>query len=92
MTDNMAVQASHCVTLEDRKKLTVDGVSDIAGYDEQSITAKTAMGDLAIHGSDLKILRMSVDMGELVVEGNIISLTYSQPHEENGGFWSRVFR
>ncbi len=88
----MAVQGSHCITLEDRKKLTVDGVSDIAGYDEQNITAKTEMGDLAIHGSDLKIIRMSVDMGELVVEGNIISLTYSQTREEGGSFWSRVFR
>lgn len=92
MTENAALAVPHSVTLEERSKLTVEGVSDIAGYDEQTVTAKTQLGDLTIRGDSLKILRMSVDMGELILEGHITSLTYSEPQETTGGFWSRVFR
>ena len=92
MAENTGMQVPHSVMLEDRNKLTVEGVSDIAGYDEQSVVAKTALGDLTIRGSGLKIIRMSVDMGELIVEGQVSSLTYFDVQEESGGFWSRVFR
>ncbi len=92
MTENTEINVPHSLSLEDRNKLTVEGVSDIAGYDEQTITAKTSGGDLTVRGEGLKIIRMSVDMGELAVEGHIISLTYSEPQEVGGGFWSRVFR
>ena len=93
MTENSsAIASSHSVTLEDRNRLTVEGVEDIIGYDEQSITAKTPLGEMTVHGSDLKIIRMSTDMGELVAEGNIVSVTYSDIRQESGGFWNRVFR
>lgn len=92
MADNSTISIPHSVMLEDRNKLTVEGVSDIAGYDEQSITAKIDNGELVIKGSGLKIIRMSIDMGELIVEGRVMSLTYSDFEEESGGFWSRVFR
>ena len=92
MSDNSGITVPHSVMLEERGKLTVEGVSDIAGYDEQTVTAKTQLGDLTIRGSGLKIVRMSVDMGELILEGNISSMAYSEPQETAGGFWSRVFR
>lgn len=92
MTDGTGINIPHSVMLEDRNKLTVEGVTDIAGYDEQTISAETVAGELTVRGSGLKIIRMSIDMGELIIEGNISSLNYSEKEEERGGFWSRVFR
>ena len=93
--DNMAeeklISFPHNLTLEERNKLTVCGVSDIGGYDEQTIVAQTEQGELTVKGENLHIIRMSVDMGELQVEGNIISMHYSEP-QPSGGFFSRLFR
>lgn len=91
MADEKTIAFPHNLTLEERNKLIVSGVTDIGGYDEQTIVAQTEKGELTVKGEGLHILRMSVDMGELAVEGNIISLQYSEI-EQSGGFFSRLFR
>jgi sporulation protein YabP len=78
--------------LEDRKLLTVSGVSDVDSFDEETVVVFTDMGELTIRGSDLHINRLSVEIGELTVEGKISALIYSQDSAPKGGFFSRVFR
>lgn len=92
MTDERQIKLPHSLKLEDRKKLTVSGVCDIAGYDEQAVTAITDLGELCIRGSELKINKMSVDSGELLVEGNISSISYSERADSTGSFFGRLFR
>ncbi len=82
----------HNLVLEDRKMLTVSGVSDVDSFDEQMVIVFTDMGELTVRGSDLHINRLSVEVGELTVEGNIAALIYSDETPKNGGFFSRVFR
>lgn len=82
----------HNVVLEDRKMLTVSGVSDVDSFDEQTVIVFTDMGELTVRGSNLHINRLSVEVGELTVEGNIAALIYSDEAPKNGGFFSRVFR
>lgn len=82
----------HNVVLEDRKILTVSGVSDVDSFDEQTVIVFTDMGELTVRGSNLHINRLSVEVGELTVEGNIAALIYSDEAPKNGGFFSRVFR
>lgn len=91
MAEEKAISFPHNLTLEDRKKLTVSGVTDIGGYDEQTIVAQTDRGELTVKGEGLHIIRMSVDLGELAVEGNITSLQYSEI-QQSGGFFSRLFK
>lgn len=45
-----------------------------------------------MRGSDLHIINLNVDSGELSVEGTVGSLTYSDDRPDKGGFFSRVFR
>ncbi|MBR1811895.1 MAG: sporulation protein YabP [Clostridia bacterium] len=92
MTEGMQTAVPNSIVLEDRKRLTVEGVKDIAGYDDETVTAKTDLGDLTVRGAGLKILKMSVDTGELMIEGSITELAYADLPEESGGFWSRMFR
>ena len=81
----------HNLVLEDRKMLTVSGVSDVDSFDEQTVIVFTDMGELTVRGSNLHINRLSVEVGELTVEGNIAALIYSDEAPKNGGFFSRVF-
>ena len=45
-----------------------------------------------MRGKDLHINRLSVEVGELTVEGSISALIYSEETAKSGGFFSRVFR
>lgn len=81
----------HDVVLESRKKATMTGVRDVESFDEETVLAKSDCGNLALHGKNLKISRLSVESGDLVVEGEISSLIYSE-NRQSGGFWGRVFK
>lgn len=82
----------HNLILEDRKKLSITGVTDVGGFDEQSVCVKTELGELTVRGEGLHITRLSLETGDLSVEGSITSLNYSELIPEKGGFFSRVFR
>lgn len=82
----------HNLVLEDRRLLTVSGVSDVDSFDEETVIVFTDSGELTVRGWDLHINRLSVEMGELTVEGRIGALIYSEDVPKSGGFFSRVFR
>lgn len=82
----------HNLVLEDRRMLTLSGVSDVDSFDEETVVVFTDLGELTIRGSDLHINRLSVEVGELTVEGKISALIYSQEAAPKGGFFSKVFR
>lgn len=88
-----AVKIPHSLVLEDRRRLTVSGVSDVDSFDEQTIVVFTPFGELTVKGADLRISRLDLEMGELAVEGEIASLAYAgQAPEKQASFFSRVFR
>ena len=80
------------VLLENRQKLLVSGVIDVESFNEQYIIVHTDLGVLAIRGEGLHISRLNIDNGELNVEGDIISLEYSDSEGSKGGFFSRLFK
>lgn len=82
----------HNLVLEDRRLLTLSGVSDVDSFDEETVVVFTDLGELTIRGADLHINRLSVEVGELTVEGKISALIYSQDAAPKGGFFSKVFR
>ena len=86
------IKAPHNVIMEDRHTLTVSGISDVDSFDEQTVIVFTDMGELTVKGEGLHINRLSLEVGEIMIEGNISSLSYSdsKPTQE-GGFWSRDF-
>lgn len=92
MADEKMITFPHNITLDERKNLSITGVTDIGGYDEQTVVAVTSQGELTIKGENLHIIRMSVDMGELVVDGIINSLQYSELRQQSGGFFARLLR
>ncbi|MCR4616247.1 MAG: sporulation protein YabP [Clostridiales bacterium] len=93
MTEDKSLpKMPHNVILEDRKKLILSGVSDLDNFDESAVTVFTDMGELLIKGEDLRVNKLSVETGELSVEGKISSMTYLDDQPKSSGFFSRVFR
>lgn len=89
---NEKAPAPHSIILEDRKKLILSGVKDVDSFDGDLITAYTSLGELVIKGSMLKVLNLNTETGELNVEGQIASMTYTQGQSEKGSLLSRLFR
>jgi sporulation protein YabP len=80
------------VILEDRKRLSVSGVSDVDSFDERTVSVFTTLGELSVRGSQLHITSLNVETGELAIEGQVDALLYALDRPQNGGFFSRVFR
>lgn len=60
--------------------------------DEQTVVAYTAVGELMIKGEGLHINKLSLETGELTLDGEIASLTYTENRSSNGSFFSKLFR
>lgn len=86
------ISVPHNLILEDRRSLSVSGVSDVDSFDETAVIVYTDKGELTVRGNELHINRLSVETGELLLEGNIVSLTYADEMPKTAGFFSRVFR
>lgn len=82
----------HHVILEGRRRLSLAGVEDVESFDEQSVICSTSMGALIIKGENLHIDKLSIEGGEMSIEGTINSLEYEDDTPSGGGFWSRLFR
>ena len=88
---NSMPQAAHRLELIGRDRLTVSGVEDVERFDETGIIMSTSAGTLVITGEDLHIGKLSLDGGELHVDGRVDSVSYEDDGPSRGGFFSRLF-
>ena len=89
---NAAMGTPNSLVVEDRKRLSVSGVTDVESFDEETVALATELGELLIHGYDLHINRIDVESGDLSLEGEIVSLTYTDNQPQSNGFFGRLFR
>ena len=89
---NPRFDMAHHLRLDERERLTVSGVEDVESFDESAIVMYTVKGTLVVRGSGLHIDRLSLDGGELSVEGTVDALVYEAQKRESGGVFSRLFR
>ena len=80
----------HHLILEDRERLTVSGVEEVESFDDTTLVMATAQGMLIVRGEDLHIEKLSLDGGDLKVEGRVESLSYEEDRRGRGGFLSRL--
>ena len=83
--------AGHRLELVGRERLTVSGVEDVERFDENGIVMSTSAGVLVVTGEDLHIGKLSLEGGELYVDGRITSISYEDTPNRQGGFFSRLF-
>lgn len=84
------------VILENREKLTISGVLDVLSFDDQIVILETELGLLTVKGENLRINKLSLDTTEVIVEGTIFNLSYSEKNldkKSNGGsFIGKIFK
>ncbi len=91
--EDKKMQAMHNVIMENRAKLTLTGVKDIHSFDDELVLVETEMGILTIKGVDLKMNKLNLDNTELIVEGKIIALVYSESEiEKKGKMFNKIFK
>ena len=82
---------SHALSMENRETLSLTGVDDVSGFDENGVVLSTALGALTVRGDDLHIDRIDLELGELELRGRIRELSYEEP-SPTGSLWARLFR
>ena len=91
MTYDASPASAHSVELSGRESLRVSGVEDVDRFDETEIVMNTAQGVLVVTGENLHIGKLSLDGGELHVDGRIDALSYEDAPAGRGGLLSRLF-
>lgn len=92
---NLTQTAIQNLILENREKLSISGVLDVLSFDDQVVMVETELGLLTIKGENLKINKLSIDTSEVIVEGDISSLNYSEKDlnkDKGGSLISKIFR
>lgn len=79
-----ADMASGRLVMEGRRKLTLTGATEVVRFDEEIAELNTALGQLTIEGRELKLKTLSLDTGTVVVEGELIGLSYQEPRRKRG--------
>ena len=86
-------ETAHHIIVEEREQLSVSGVEEVERFDENTIVMTTVRGTLVIQGENLHIEKLSLDGGDLKVEGDIDALSYEDSgRSSSGGLLSRLFR
>lgn len=81
------------IIMENREKVSVTGVIDIHSFDDELVIAQTDLGILTIKGDDLKMNKLNLENNELIIEGKIIAVAYSDINNaKKTGFMNKLFK
>lgn len=69
----------HKLTLNERRTLSMTGVTEVVNFDESTVVLRTQLGTLIIHGQSLQLKTLSPEGGHVEVEGSIAVLHYEEP-------------
>ncbi|MDD7515569.1 sporulation protein YabP [Ruminococcus flavefaciens] len=70
------VKQNQNIILENRKNLSISGITDVDSFDEKEISLYTQLGELTIQGRELHIDSMSVETGDMTITGDIWAIIY----------------
>ena len=82
------------IVLENREKLSISGVLDVLSFDDQIVILETELGLLTVKGENLRINKLSLDTAEVIIDGEIYNLGYSEKdsNQKSNGFLGKIFR
>ena len=86
---------AHKLILNNRRTCNLTGINDVLSFDENEIILETEQGMLMIKGDELHVNRLTLDKGEVDVDGKIDSFTYSDvgaAGHHNESLLAKLFR
>lgn len=84
-------EGNHRLTLSQREKLTMTGVTEVVSFDETKVVLRTELGALTVQGRELQLKTLSTEGGQIEVAGRICAMSYEEPREP-GGWLGRLLR
>ena len=78
----------HKLCLNERSQLTMTGVTEVVSFEETAVVLRTALGTLIVQGAGLQLKTLSLDGGQVAVDGSVSALIYEEPRL---GGWKRFF-
>ena len=85
---------SHKISLFNRSSGIISGVKEVISFDPNEIILDTEQGMLMIQGEELHVTKLTVEKGEVEIEGLVYSMVYSDDgymKGEKGGLLRRLF-
>ena len=79
----------HKLQLNERRQLTMSGVTEVVSFDESTVVLQTSLGTLIVQGRELQLKTLSLEGGQVAVDGSVSSLVYEEPRI--GGWRQRLF-
>ena len=86
-----AQEQPHKLVLDNRKRLTLTGVTEVESFDEELVVLHTNLGTLVVRGRGLQLQLLSLDGGQVHVDGTVEQLTYEDESPHGTGFLARLF-
>jgi sporulation protein YabP len=85
---------SHKLSLFMRRSCQLTGVTDVISFDEQEVVLETELGAMIITGEELHVTGLSLDTGEVSVEGRVDSIRYVEGGMKKTGesLWKRLWK
>ena len=77
MNEQNKTNQNHGIILENRERLSISGVLDVIGFDDETVLMETELGQLTVKGQNLKVLSFTVEVGSISVEGIVSALVYT---------------
>lgn len=86
-------QHSHIVHIDNRERIEITGVTKVDTFNEDDVILHTVMGVINVKGKDMKVNKLNVDTGDMLIEGMIYSLHYlSKDKEKKGSILKNLFK
>lgn len=86
-------QHNHFVHIDNRERIEITGVTRVDTFNDDNVILHTIMGVINIKGKDMKVNKLNVDTGDMLIEGRINSMQYlSKDNEKKGSFIKNLFK
>ncbi len=95
MADEKRTVFKHSLIMNERKDLSLTGITDVISFDEDAIYAETDKGVVVVKGYNLHVNRLNLDVGELDIEGEIYNISYEDHGAgpgSKGSFFGKLFK
>lgn len=83
-------QLPHKLQLNERRQLTMTGVTEVVSFEDSAVVLQTSLGTLIVQGRELQLKTLSLEGGQVSVDGTVSSLVYEEPRA-SGGWRRRLF-
>ncbi|MBD3922778.1 sporulation protein YabP [Paenibacillus cellulosilyticus] len=94
MQDQGKGQKRQEMKMQNRKLLELSGVRNVESFDSEEFLLETELGFLTVRGQNLHMKHLSLEQGQVAIEGLIHSLAYldGSPQTKSKSLFGKLFK